>query len=169
MRQFALRHDLAHLKSDELFETFSAYCVTSRHRVDFEPDELRRGCPKDRSIDAYCVIINGVVYTDAADVRQAVGSAAKVDANFVVVQAKHQRAVSGGEFGAVAHSIANIFSEEPLITPFSAGVQNLRDCRRSRNSPGLGSSNSPGRGPRVLGGLYLLGVGLVEVGLLRGR
>lgn len=131
MRKFALRHELTQLKPDKLFETFSAYCVTSRHRVDFEPDELRRGCPNDRSIDAYAIVINDVLYTHADDVRQAVSAAAQVDAHFIVVQAKHQRAVSGGEFGRIAHSIANIFGEDPLITPFSPGVQNLRDCVRA--------------------------------------
>jgi hypothetical protein len=43
-------------------------------------------------------------------------------------------------------------------------------CRRSRNSQGLGSSNSPGRGPLVL--FYLIVGALVELvrpGRLLGR
>ena len=73
LRQFQAEHGLEHLRKDEAFESFAAYCVIGQHHEDeFNPDDVRVGGPGDLGIDAAAVLIGGELFTDAEVVRQAV-------------------------------------------------------------------------------------------------
>lgn len=130
MARFADEHGLSDLDPNELFEAFAAYCVVSQYHGEFEAEDLRTGGPHDLGIDAYAVIIDGALYTEAEEVRAAV-RAPKVDVHFVVVQARRRRRSEGDVFLSLAASILNILNEDAM--PFAANdrVAEFRECVRA--------------------------------------
>jgi hypothetical protein len=129
-REFARQKKLTGIPDEEaLFETFSAYCVASElHLALTAPDDLRKGEPNDRGIDAWAVVVGRRVCTNADEVRAEVEGASTLDVHFIIIQAKHERKFKGDVFDHLAGSILNIFSNGPLIEPNSDHVKDLREC-----------------------------------------
>jgi hypothetical protein len=125
--KFAEANGLPDLDPNELFEVFAAYCIVSQYQADFDAEDLRSGGANDLGIDAYAVIINGAVYTEAEEVRAAI-QAPKIDVHFVVVQAKRERTFSGDVFLGLATSINHLLSEKPEPFKMNDRVAELRDC-----------------------------------------
>jgi len=128
--KFAEEHGLSDLQPNDLFEVFAAYCIVSQYQTDFDAEELRSGGSDDLGIDAYAVIINGAVYTEAEEVRAALRTP-KVDVHIVVIQAKRERAFSGDVFLGLATSINNILTDNPAPFAMNHRVAEFRDCLRA--------------------------------------
>jgi hypothetical protein len=144
--QFAEANGLSDMDPNDLFEVFAAYCIVSQYQPDFDAEELRSGGKNDLGIDAHAVIIDGVVYTEADEVRAAV-RAPTIDVHFVVVQAKRERAFSGNVFVGLGTSINVIVDEKAGPFPMNERVAEFRDCVRAvYREP---SRFSHGREPRL--------------------
>jgi hypothetical protein len=129
MQSFAEEQELLDLSQSEQFEVFTAYCVVGLyHRGDFDPDELRTGGPHDLGIDAFAVVINGKLYTQAEEVRKAIARAAILDVHFFIIQAKYKPGFESAVYSKLRADLLELFSHAPLPSGAAKKVVNIRDC-----------------------------------------
>lgn len=129
-KQFQTERGLDALKDDEAFEAFAGFCVLSQfYEGEFDPDQFRMGAGGDLGIDVAGVIINGELYSDAAEVRDAVAQAKDLRVRFVIVQAKTSTAFQTKVFTDLADNLVHLYTAKQLTYPCSAEVLNLRACR----------------------------------------
>jgi AIPR protein len=150
MQKFQKEQGLNALKEDELFEAFAGFCVLSRFYEDvFDPDQFRMGGSGDLGIDIAGLIINGELYSDAADVRDAVDQAKELRVRFVVIQAKTSSSFETKTFTDLSDNLVHLFAANQLTYPCSSYIVNIWECIRavyfdvgklSRNLPSLSVS-----------------------------
>lgn len=130
--RFRADHDLGHLESDRLFETFAGYCVLSSfYESEFTPDSFRMGEGGDLGIDVFGILVNGELYHDAADVRAAVEQARNLDVRIVVVQAKTSERFDTKVISDLADNLRHVVDPADLPYPSSTGVDRIRECLRA--------------------------------------
>ncbi|MFG1925456.1 AIPR family protein [Cryptosporangium sp. NPDC048952] len=128
-KKFQAERGLDALKSDEAFEAFAGFCVLSQFYEDeFDPDDFRMGAGGDMGIDVAGVIVNGELFHDAADVRDAVAQAKELRVRFVLVQAKTTTGWDVKVFTELADNLEHLFTADPMTYPHSDDVRNLREC-----------------------------------------
>jgi len=129
MRRVRQEHDLNDLSTDQLFESFAAYCVIRKfHENDFAPDHFRMGGKGDLGIDAAAVSVNGTLYTDPDALKDAIESHGQLDVHFIIVQARTTPTFSAETFGALGNNLEHVFTETPMTLPCSHLVKRLRAC-----------------------------------------
>ena len=126
--KFGGDHNLSEPDRNKLFEIFAAHCVTSQYHREFDAEDLHAGQSRDLSIDAYAIIINDNVYTNAADVERVVTKARQLRVHFVLIQAKRSRRFEGRVFNSMVGDLRHIFSNEQLRFPAGPKAVNLRAC-----------------------------------------
>ncbi|MGC4805740.1 AIPR family protein [Micromonospora sp. DT233] len=128
-KQFQKEQELSALSDAEAFEAFAGFCVlSSYHEDDFNPDQFRMGGGLDLGIDVAAVIVNGDLFGDAEDVRDAVGKAKQLEVRFVVVQAKRSEKFETKVFTDLADNLVQVFRREPMTYKASEEVANFRAC-----------------------------------------
>jgi hypothetical protein len=129
LKKFRIARELGGLNDDQLFECLAAHCVLSEfYENDFDPDEFRMGGPYDFGIDAAAVIVNGRMYTDPTELKDAVANAGHISVQFVVIQAKKSAGFRSNVFTELSQNLIDLFSERPFKRQCSADVKKLIGC-----------------------------------------
>lgn len=124
--QFQQDRGLTSLSQAEAFEAFAGFCVLSAfYEEQFQPDTFRMGGGNDLGIDVAGMVINGELMRDAAEVRDAVDHAKRLDVRFVMVQAKTSTGFEAKVFTELADNLMHVFRGEPLPYPASDDVRGL--------------------------------------------
>jgi hypothetical protein len=132
MQKFKADKGLSDLSTDQLFETFAAYCTVGQfHEDDFDADALRIGGPRDLGIDAAAIVVNGTLFTDLDDVKQYVANARDLRVHFVVVQAKAKDFFEPSVLSSLATSLRQVFGPSDMTFNASENVKRLRACIES--------------------------------------
>ena len=132
VKEFQGVHSLTKLPQSEAFEAFAAYCVLNSFYEDpFNPDEHRMGGGNDLGIDAFGILINGVLLRDAAEVRAKVAEAPKVSVQVIVIQAKTSSSFETKVISDLAENLGHITGSAPIPYAASADVENIRACLRA--------------------------------------
>jgi hypothetical protein len=127
LKKFQAERGLTALRQDELFETFAAHCVVNQfYEEDFDPDHLRMGHGGDLGIDAAAIIVNGDLFTESAEVRDAVAGAREIRVHFVIVQAKSSPRFEAKVFTDLADNLHHVFAAKALTYQCSDAVRDLR-------------------------------------------
>jgi hypothetical protein len=129
VKEFQRIQGLTELTESEAFEDFAAYCVlNSYYEGEFNPDAHRMGGGNDLGVDAFGVVINGVLLFDAGEVREQVEAAGRLDIQVVVIQAKTSAAFETKVISDLAENLTHIVGTGPLPYQVSSSVENLREC-----------------------------------------
>lgn len=129
VKEFQGVHSLTKLPQSEAFEAFAAYCVLNSFSEDpFNPDEHRTGGGNDLGIDAFGIVVNGELLRDAAEVREKIEDARKVDVQVVIIQAKTSTGFETKVISDLAENLSHVAGSGPLPYHASADVENIRDC-----------------------------------------
>jgi hypothetical protein len=128
VKEFQKVHNLGELPPSEAFEAFAAYCVLNSYYEDeFNPDAFRTGGGNDLGIDAVGILVNGELLHDAADVRQAVTDARRLDIRIVVVQAKTTAGFETKVVSDLAENLRHVVQPGKVRYAASEDVANFRD------------------------------------------
>jgi hypothetical protein len=130
LHEFQELQGLSKLSDSEAFEAFAAYCVLNAFYEDeFNPDAFRMGGGNDLGIDAFGILVNGMLYRDAAEVRSAVESTPKLlGIDIIVVQAKTTAGFEAKVVSDLAENLKHVVGSKPLPYAASADVENIRAC-----------------------------------------
>ncbi|MGA4687343.1 AIPR family protein [Micromonospora sp. AB353] len=129
-KKFQEDQELTALNNAEAFEAFAGYCVlSSYHEDNFNPDQFRMGGGDDLGIDVAAVVVNGDLFGDADELREAVRKARQLDVHFVIIQAKRSERFETKVFTDLADNLVQVFRREPMTYKRSEDVANLRACR----------------------------------------
>ncbi|NUT53604.1 MAG: AIPR family protein [Saccharothrix sp.] len=127
--EFQKSYALAELTQSEVFEAFAAYCVlNSYYEEDFNPDEFRTGGGNDLGIDAIGVLIDGILFQNASDVRDHIQRARRVDVRVVVIQAKTTQGFDSRVISDLADNLSHITGPGHLPYAASQDITNFREC-----------------------------------------
>ena len=133
VNSFASARGLTHLKSDELFEAFTASSIFRKYHqsdiTDIEEGVLVGGSG-DGGLDAVAIMVNGRPARTEEDVKFFVDNLRRLDVEFVFVQAKSSSSFNAAEIGSFVFGVEQFFAavlgSEPKIE-FNAEVQQLVD------------------------------------------
>jgi hypothetical protein len=129
LARFQNDRGLNHLKREQLFETFAAYCVLGQfYEDDFDADQVRTGSSGDRSIDAAAVVIDGTLYTEADDVEAHLAKSGAPRVHFVVIQAKQEDSFKADEYARISADLLDVFGQAKPALPANARIRNYRRC-----------------------------------------
>jgi AIPR protein len=129
LTEFSVGRELEHLKPDQLFETFAAFCLVSQFREGhFDPDLLRTGGPHDQGIDGFAILINGEVCAEPTQVTDllALGEAPRIQ--IIAVQAKLTDEFAGKVFTELAVGVERVFKAAELPPDCSPKIVRVREC-----------------------------------------
>jgi len=130
LHEFQEMHGLGKLSESEAFEAFAAYCVLNAFYEDeFNPDAFRMGGGNDLGIDAFGILVNGILYRDAAEVRAAIESTRKLlSIDIVIVQAKTSPHFEAKVVSDLGNNLEHVVGSDLLPYAASADVENIREC-----------------------------------------
>ncbi|MCX2952826.1 AIPR family protein [Lentzea sp. NEAU-D7] len=127
--EFQTNYALADLTQSEAFEAFAAYCVLSAYyEEEFNPDEFRTGGGNDLGIDAIGVLVDSILFRDAADVRAHIQRSRRVDVQIVVIQAKTTAAFDSRVISDLADNLSHITGTGSVPYAASGDIANFREC-----------------------------------------
>lgn len=130
MVEFAKASDLAGFSPDKQFEHFAAFSVvSSRYSEDFDTNDLVAGDGQDLNVDAFAVMVNGRLATDADFIDDVLALNGYLEAEFIIVQAKSSSSFDGAAIIALGDNLVNeIFSDVQKL-PVNSDVKRLIEIK----------------------------------------
>jgi hypothetical protein len=125
LKDFGTSFNLDQLEDSDLFEYFSAYCVYLRDFSEHtELEDVVIGGSNDTGIDGVGIFLNDVFVDSSAQIEE-VASKARIDVDFVFLQAKTSKSLNGGEIGTFIQGVRDFFSDR--FIPANDDIGRKRD------------------------------------------
>lgn len=130
MKDFAESNNLVALASDKQFEHFAAYSVVSSHYAEeFDTADLVVGDGQDLNVDAFAVMINGRLASDADYVNDVLAMNGYLDVEFIIIQAKSSSSFDGAALIALGDNLVNEVFATAQKLPVNDEVKRLIEIK----------------------------------------
>jgi cold shock CspA family protein len=130
LKEFCEQYGFAGDDEAFAFECFVNFCLISRHHPSsFDPDDVAVGGGGDLGIDGIGILVNDHLVRDTSTVDYLTKQLRRLDAQFVLLQAKTSAHFDSAEIGAFISGVRQFFAKQ---VPASANTD-IRELHRIKN------------------------------------